>query len=142
MSVQNLDRVVDAAAITTDEFFKAYEINDSDEQQLLIRLFKRLYYKTIERRYGSVKSYVGTERPDINLSVLSEQLEINPRLVMVFGVITSFKNEGMVPWVLFVQIMATFLLRKNMRLGRIGFMVKFLRIKSWSDLKSCDHLLG
>ena len=66
MSVQNLDRVVDAAAITTDEFFKAYEINDSDEQQLLMRLFKRLYYKTIERRYGSVKSYVGTERPDIN----------------------------------------------------------------------------
>lgn len=64
-----------------------------------MRLFKRLYYKTIERRYGSVKSYVGTERPDINLSVLSEQLEINPRLVMVFGVITSFKNEGMVQWV-------------------------------------------
>jgi len=141
MSVQKLDRVVDAAAVITDEFFQAYEIYDADEQQLIMRLFKRLYYKTIERRYGSVKSYVGTESPDISLNVLSEELKINPRLLMFFGVITSFNNEGMVQWVQFVKFLTIFILRKNIRLERIGFLVKFLRVRRWSDLKSRDHLL-
>lgn len=52
MSIQNLERQVDQTIIATDDLFRQYEIEDKQEQQLMVRLFKRFYFSTIERKYG------------------------------------------------------------------------------------------
>ena len=56
MSIQNLDRRIDATIITTDSCFRQFDIVDADEQQLMVRLFKRFFFATIERKYGYLKA--------------------------------------------------------------------------------------
>lgn len=48
MQVQNLDRRVDQTIIITDGLFRQYEIYDPKEQKLMVRLFKRFLYASIE----------------------------------------------------------------------------------------------
>ena len=55
MSIQNLERNVDQVIIQSSDIFRSYEIIDLEEQQLVVRLFKRFYFRTIEKKYGYLK---------------------------------------------------------------------------------------
>ena len=66
MSIQNLDRNVDNAIIKTDDLFRQFEIDDPQEQQLMIRLFKRFYYATVKKKYGYLK--VNLKEPQVEIS--------------------------------------------------------------------------
>lgn len=118
MLVQNLDRIVDSTIITSDEFFKVYEISDLSEQQLLVRLFKRFFHKSITKKYGYLKSKC-TDFAEISSKIFCEELEMNPKLLTFFGVITAFDIDTKLQWQQFVKILAIFLLRKNVRTFRI-----------------------
>ena len=47
MAIQNLSRNVDATIGANDACLRTYEIYDPEEQQLMVRLFKRFYYTTV-----------------------------------------------------------------------------------------------
>lgn len=84
--------------IATDEFFRAYDINDMQEQQLICRLYKRFFYRSIVRKYGYLKTNAN-EAPEICAVLLCQELEINPKLLPYFGVITTFRTDTMLSWV-------------------------------------------
>lgn len=46
---------MDQVIIQSPEIFRYYEIEDEEEQQLAVRLFKRFYFRTIEKKYGYLK---------------------------------------------------------------------------------------
>ena len=69
MVVQGLDRIVDSTIVTTDDFFRVYEIDEPEEQKLMVRFFKRFFHKTISRKYGYLKATV-TDQAEISAVVL------------------------------------------------------------------------
>jgi hypothetical protein len=76
----------------TDDLFRVYEINDYDEQQLLARLYKRFFFRTVEAKYGYLK-VTGEESAEINGSIFCKELELNPKILKLFGVITTFGKD-------------------------------------------------
>ena len=48
MAIQNLERNADETITTTDQMFRQFEIYDPQEQQLMVRLYKRLYFATVK----------------------------------------------------------------------------------------------
>jgi len=94
-----------------------------------VRLFKRFFFKTIEKKYGYLKSNA-IDKPEISGHLFCEELEINPKVLQFSGVITSFGEDAMVNWIVFLKILAIFLLRKKVMHLRLQFLVSFLNIKS------------
>lgn len=94
-----------------DVFFHAYEINHKEEQELIVRLYKRFFYRSVIRKYGYLKASA-KETPQICAVLLCQELEINPKLLPFFGIITTFRTDTMINWIQFVQILTVFLLRK------------------------------
>ena len=109
-----MERIIDASLVTTPEFFTVYECEDPEEQRLLVRLFKRFFFRTIERKYGYLKPS-REENPEISAFLLCSELELTPKVLPYFGVITSFKSDAMVSWVQFVKIMIVFVFRKDIK---------------------------
>ena len=61
--------------------------------------------------------------------MLCEELEINPKILSLVGVYNTFGNEAKISWIDFVQIMAMFLLRKDVLDLRYKLIINFLRLK-------------
>ena len=108
MSTQNLERSVDSTIITTDSLFKQFEIEDEQEQALMIRLFKRFYFSTIQTKYGYLKNV--KDKVEISGRALCGELELNPKILPLSGVITVFSEDAMLNWLAFLKIMCIFLL--------------------------------
>jgi hypothetical protein len=94
-----------------------------------VRLFKRFFFRTIEKKYGYLKSNA-IDKPEISGHLFCEELEINPKVLQFSGVITSFGEDAMVNWIVFLKILAIFLLRKKVMHLRLQFLVSFLNIKN------------
>jgi hypothetical protein len=75
-----------------------YEIYEHDEQQLLFRLYKRFFFRTIEAKYGYLK-ITGEEGTEINGSIFCKELELNPKILKLFGVISTFGQDILISWV-------------------------------------------
>ena len=113
--------------MATPEFFHSYEIYSKDEMDLMVRLFKRFYYRTIEKRYGYLKPC--QDRVEISGKMLSFEMELNPRVLVLCGLITSFNEDVMIDWISFIKILSIFLLNKPLLHQRFMILLKFLKIK-------------
>ena len=78
----------------------------------MIRLFKRFFYATIEKKYGYLKSN-SKDPVEISGVALCKELELNPKVIRLSGVITSFQGDAMLNWLAFLRLMSMFLLRKD-----------------------------
>lgn len=92
-----------------------------------MRLFKRFYLRTIERKYGYLKQ--ANDPPEVSGSVLCSELEINPRVLRLCGVVTTLADETTISWTVFLRILSMFLLRKDVIHLRLEMIVRFLNIK-------------
>ena len=114
--------------IQSSHLFRHYEIEDIEEQQLMVRLFKRFYFRTIEKKYGYLKQ--ANDPPEISGSVLCSELEINPRVLRLCGVVTTLADDTTISWTVFLKILSMFLLRRDVLQMRLEMIVKFLGIKN------------
>ena len=92
-----------------------------------MRLFKRFYLRTIERKYGYLKQ--AKDPSEVSGSVLCSELEINPRVLRLCGVVTTLADETTISWTVFLRILSMFLLRKDVIHLRLEMIVRFLNIK-------------
>ena len=92
-----------------------------------MRLFKRFYLRTIEKKYGYLKQ--ANDAPEISGSVLCSELEINPRVLRLCGVVTTLADETTISWTIFLRILSMFLLRKDVIHLRLEMIIRFLNIK-------------
>jgi hypothetical protein len=127
-SVQNLERRLDQVIFTQRELFSNYEINDEQQQQLLIKLFKRFFYRTIERKYGYLKPNA-PDQVELSGTLLCEELELNPKVLLACGVLSSFADEVKVNWFVYLKVISLFLLKHDVLKLRFEFLVSFLNIK-------------
>jgi hypothetical protein len=129
--VQNLEKNVNSTILTDNSFWRTYDIMDDEERKLIIRFYKRFYYKTIEKKYGYLKSHA-TDKAEISGRILCTELELNPKVLSCFDVITTYNYGGdaMVSWIPFIKIIAIFVLKKEAFEMRIDFLFKFLNVTS------------
>lgn len=104
------------------------------------RLFKRFYFTTIQRKYGYLKANVKDEKVQISGRELCGQLELNPKVLRLSGVITTFSQDAMLNWLDFLRIMCLFLLRKQLRELRFEFILRFLNFSSADQLEKSDYV--
>ena len=126
MAIQNLDRNVDATLITTDALFRKFQIDDPEEQQLLLRLYKRFYFITVQKKYGYLKNV--KDKVQISGRALCGELELNPKVLRLSGMITTFSQDVLLNWLEFLRIMCLFLLRKDLIEMRFEFILRFLHL--------------
>ena len=67
----------------------------------MIRLFKRFFFSTIERKYGYMK-IIKDEKIEISGRALCSELEINPKILPLSGIITAFSEDAMISWLAFL----------------------------------------
>ena len=93
----------------------------------MVRLFKRFFFNTIERKYGYLKVNVD-DKIEISGRALCSELEINPKILPLSGVITVFSEDAMINWLSFLKIMSLFLLQKELIEERLEFIIRFLHL--------------
>ena len=105
----------------------------------MIRLFKRFFFTTIKRKYGYLKP-VAKDTVEISGRALCSELELNPKVLRLSGVITTFADDAMLTWLDFLRLMCLFLLRKDVLQTRFEFILRFLHLTSPEDLLKADHI--
>ena len=106
----------------------------------MLRLFKRFFFNTIEKKYGYMK-VVPDEKVEISGRSLCSELEINPKVLPLSGVITVFSEDAMISWLSFLKIMSLFLLQKELVEERFEFILRFLHLKdNHEDLEKADYM--
>ena len=107
---------------------------------MVLRLFKRLYFNTVEHKYGYLKN-VKEDSVEISGRALCSELELNPKILPLAGVITVFGEDAMINWISFLNIVSLFLLQKDMLSYRFEFILKFLHITdNQEDLDRNDYM--
>jgi hypothetical protein len=91
----------------------------------MVRLFKRFYFKTIELKYGYMKASAN-DLPEISSHLFCQELDLNPNILKLFGVNNVFKKDVSLTYVIFLQLMAIFYLRKSVIPLRLDFLLKIL----------------
>ena len=139
MLVQQLNRNIEKTIVFNEELFHSYEVYQREEMDLLYRLFQRFYYMTVERKHGYIKA--NESKVEISGKLLCKELELNPRILRMFGVISSFSEDAMVDWITFLRILSIFLLRRDVLQERLEFVFKLLKFKDdMSVLGQADYL--
>ena len=106
----------------------------------MLRLFKRFFFSTIEHKYGYLKNEA-TEKVEISGRALCSELEINPKILPLSGVITVFSEDAMLSWLDFLKIMSIFLLQKEVLEYRFEFILRFLKLTTnYEDLERNDYM--
>ena len=83
-----MERNIDEVIETGKAFFKVYDIV-GEERNLIIRLFKRFFYRTIEDKYGYLKPNTN-DKVEISGRLLCLELEVNPKILKHLDMITTF----------------------------------------------------
>ena len=106
---------------------------------MVIRLFKRFYFRTIEKKYGYFKPNINlsSDPPEISGSALCSELEINPKILRLAGIFTTLGGDAMISWIDFVRIISMFLLRKPILELRYKLILNFLDLKD--DYKRLEY---
>lgn len=68
------------------------------------------------------------------------ELELNPRVLCLSGVITTFSEDCYLNWPAFLRIISLFLLRKEVRETRIQFILRWLHLTSAEQLDQFDYI--
>lgn len=132
MSCQNVERIVESVVNASPDLlakqFEKYQIYDPEEQQLILRLFKRFYYGGIIKKYGHFKKQITlqSDPPEISARALCNELELNPKILRLAGIFPTFGSDAQVNWTNFVAILAMFLLRKEVLDLRYQLILNFL----------------
>ena len=106
----------------------------------MVRLFKRFYYSTILKRYGYMKNNI-QDKVEISGRALCSELELNPKVLVLSGVITAFSEDATINWLAFLKIMCLFLLQKELLEHRFEFILRFLKLSdNVSDLERGDYM--
>ncbi len=106
----------------------------------MVRLFKRFYFNSIEKKYGYMK-HVVNDKVEISGRMLCSELELNPKVLPLSGVITVFSQDAMLNWTQFLKIMSLFLLQKPVLENRFEFLLRFLKFKTnTEDLERADFM--
>ena len=94
---------------------------------------------TVERKHGYIN--VNESKVEISGKLLCKELELNPRNLRLFGVISSFSEDAMIDWITFLRILSIFLLRRDVLQERLEFVFKLLKLKDdMSVLGQADYL--
>mmetsp|Transcript_6039 Transcript_6039/g.8156 ORF Transcript_6039/g.8156 Transcript_6039/m.8156 type:complete len:128 (+) Transcript_6039:1582-1965(+) len=73
--------------------------------------------------------------------MLCSELELNPKVLPLCGVMTVFSEDAMIHWHSFLKIMTLFLLQKDVFDYRFEFILKFLKLTTnHEDLDRADYL--
>ena len=123
--------------------FKQYEVTDPEEQKLIVRLFKRFYYRSIEKKYGYLKKNitVSSDPPEILGIELYSEMQINPKILSLIGVHIAFQDDAKIRWIDFVRIITVFLFRKPLMEVRYKTLFNLLGLKNdYSVLEFDDYL--
>ena len=67
----------------------------------MVRLFKRFYFQTVKQRYGYLKANT-KDKIEISGRLLCSELELNPKVLPLSGIITTFGGDAMVNWLSFL----------------------------------------
>lgn len=105
----------------------------------MVRLFKRFYFSTIEHKYGYLKMV--HDKVEISGRMLCSELELNPKVLPLCGVMTVFSEDAMIHWHSFLKILSLFLLQNDVLDFRFEFILKFLKLQNnIEDLERADYL--
>ena len=80
----------------------------------MVRLFKRFFFATIQRKYGYLKAN-SKDKIEISGRLFMGELELNPKVLRLSGVITTFSDDCYLSWPAYLRIISLFLLRKEVR---------------------------
>ena len=108
--------------------FHQFDIIDREEQLLMVRLFKRFLLFSIEKKHGYLK--LVKDKVEVSGRMLCSELEINPKILPLCGVMTVFSEDAMISWHTFLRIMSLFLLQKEVLDFRFEFILRFLKLGS------------
>ena len=103
-----------------------------------MRLFKRFFYSTVLQKYGYMKNV--QDKVEISGRMLCAELELNPKVLPLSGVITVFSEDAMLSWLAFLKIMCLFLLQKDVLEYRLEFLLRFLKLTRPEDLERADYM--
>jgi len=80
------------------------------------------------------------DKAEISGRILCTELELNPKVLQCFDVITTYNYGGdaMVGWIPFVKLISIFILRKEVFEMRLDFIFKFLNLQTSSITKKAD----
>lgn len=106
---------------------------------MILRLFKRFFYATIERKYGYLK-FNAPDKIEISGRIFCSELELNPKVLRLGGVITTFSSDAMLSWLTFLKLIGIFVLRKDLLQMRLEFILKFLHLTDPSELEEGDYI--
>ena len=97
-----------------------------------MRLFKRFYYRTIEKKYGYLKKNisVSSDPPEILGIELYSEMQINPKILSLTGVHIAFQDDAKIRWMDFVMIITVFLFRKPLMEVRYKTLFNMLGLKN------------
>lgn len=104
-----------------------------------MRLFKRFFYRSIEKKYGYLKKNisVSTDPPEILGIELYSEMQINPKILSLAGVHIAFQDDAKIRWIDFVRVIAVFLFRKPLMEVRYQTLFNLLGLKS--DYKVLEY---
>ena len=105
----------------------------------MVRLFKRFYYATIEQKYGYLKANA-QEKVEISGKLFITELELNPKVLRLCGLFTTFSADCFLNWLQFLKVMSLFLLCKEVRKMRFEFIVRWLSLKSAAQITQWDYI--
>lgn len=73
--------------------------------------------------------------------MLCSELELNPKVLPLCGIMTVFSEDAMIHWPAFLKIMTLFLLQKDVLDVRYEFILRFLKLTTnHTDLDRVDYL--
>jgi hypothetical protein len=70
-----------------------------------------------------------TDSPYISGKFICAELELNPRILRMVGIMTTFNGDALVDWPTYLHLFTLFLLKKPYLHARLEFMFKILNIK-------------
>ena len=65
---------------------------------MLVRLFKRFFFRTVEAKFGYLKAK-SDEQAEISAQIFCKELKLNVKILPLFGVITTFAQDSLLSWV-------------------------------------------
>ena len=73
--------------------------------------------------------------------MLCNELELNPKVLHLCGIMTVFSDDAMILWKDFLKLMAIFLLQKDVLELRFEFILRFFKFtNNYTDLERNDYL--
>ena len=74
------------------------------------------------------------DKIELSGRIFCSELELNPKVLRLGGVITTFKEDAMISWLSFLKLFCLLVLRKDLIRMRLEFILKFLHLTDPNEL--------